>query len=252
MINEIKGDPVHDIRLKLYKLIHISSDQNRSGKAYDYLMIFAIIVSLLPLCFKQDLGAFFITDLIVTVLFVADYLMRWITADLMLKKGAKSFLLYPFTPLAIIDLLSIIPFFLPMNQGLKALRLLRLVRALRAVRFIRESRSFRVIANVLEREKNLLLSVGALALGYILLCALVIFNVEPESFENFFDAIYWACVSLTTVGYGDLYPVSVAGRFVTMLSSLVGVALIALPAGIITGGYIEEMRRDIKSQSLSS
>lgn len=238
------------MRQKIYNLVHVSADQASLGKAYDYLMIIAIIVSLLPLCFKQDLEAFFITDAIVTILFIADYLLRWSTADLALKRGWKSFLLYPFTPMAIIDLLSILPFFLPMNQGLKALRLLRLVRALRAIRFIRESRSFRVIGNVLEREKNLLLSVGAMALGYILLCALVIFNVEPESFDNFFDAIYWACVSLTTVGYGDLYPVSVAGRIVTMLSSLVGVALIALPAGIITGGYIEEMRRDLQSESL--
>lgn len=240
------------MRKKIYNLVHVSADRTPFGKAYDYLMIIAIIVSLLPLCFKQDHETFFITDAIVTVLFIADYVLRWCTADLALERGWKSFLLYPFTPMAIIDLLSILPFFLPMNQGLKALRLLRLVRALRAIRFIRESRSFRVIGNVLEREKNLLLSVGAMALGYILLCALVIFNVEPESFNNFFDAIYWACVSLTTVGYGDLYPVSVAGRIVTMISSLVGVALIALPAGIITGGYIEEMRRDLQSESFSS
>lgn len=240
------------MRKKSYNLVHVSADQTPFGKAYDYLMIIAIIVSLLPLCFKQDLETFFITDAIVTVLFIADYVLRWCTADLALERGWKSFFLYPFTPMAIIDLLSILPFFLPMNQGLKALRLLRLVRALRAIRFIRESRSFRVIGNVLEREKNLLFSVGAMALGYILLCALVIFNVEPESFNNFFDAIYWACVSLTTVGYGDLYPVSVAGRIVTMISSLVGVALIALPAGIITGGYIEEMRRDLQSESFSS
>ena len=208
-------------------------------------MMLAIVVSLLPLCFKEDITAFFVSDLIVTILFIADYLFRWSTADLLLKKGWKSFLIYPFTPMALIDLISILPFFIPMNQGFKALRLLRLVRALRAIRFIRESRSFRVIGNVLEREKALLFSVGALALGYIFACALVVFNVEPESFNNFFDAVYWACVSLTTVGYGDIYPITTTGRIVTMISSLVGVALIALPAGIITGGYIEEMRKEI-------
>ena len=132
-----------------------------------------------------------------------------------------------------------------MNKGFKALRLLRMVRALRAIRFIRESRSFRVIGNVLRRERALLLSVGALAVGYVLACALVVFNVEPDSFGTFFDAVYWACVSLTTVGYGDIYPVSDLGRVVTMLSSLIGVALIALPAGIITGGYMDEMRREM-------
>lgn len=82
----------------------------------------------------------------------------------------------------------------------------------------------------------------------MLLCALVIFNVEPDSFDTFFDAVYWACVSLTTVGYGDIYPVSSLGRVVTMVSSLIGVALIALPAGIITGGYMDEMRQEMNDR----
>lgn len=236
------------LRARIYATIDVAGSQTAIGRAYDYVMIVAIIVSLLPLCFKQDFTVFFITDIIVTALFIADYVVRWCTADLALHKGWRSFLLYPFTPMAIIDLLSILPFFLPMNQGFKALRLLRMVRALRAIRFIRESRSWHVVTSVLRREKSLLLSVGAMAVAYILICALIIFNVEPDSFETFFDAIYWACVSLTTVGYGDIYPVTTIGRVVTMLSSLVGVALIALPAGIITGGYIEEMRRDTQPE----
>lgn len=231
------------MREKIYQLVHVTSGEGRASRAYDGVMIAAILVSLVPLCFKEYYPVFFMTDVVVTALFIVDYLLRWSTADFKLSRGWKSFLIYPFTPMAIIDLLSILPFFLPLNKGFKALRLLRLVRALRAIRYIRESRSFQVIANVLEREKALLASVGALALGYIVACALVVFNVEPESFGSFFDAIYWACVSLTTVGYGDVYPVTAAGRIVTMVSSLVGVALIALPAGIITGGYIDEMRK---------
>lgn len=78
----------------------------------------------------------------------------------------------------------------------------------------------------------------------MLACALVTFNVELDSFNTFFDVIYWACVSLTTVGYGDIYPVSDLGRVVTMFSLLIGVALIALPAGILTGGYMDEMRKE--------
>ena len=231
------------MRGKLYDLVHVSRGETTASRAYDWLMIVAILVSLIPLCFKEYYPVFFITDLIVTILFITDYLFRWVTADFKLDRGAKSFLIYPFTPMAIIDLLSILPFFLPINNGFKALRLLRLVRMLRAIRFIRESRSFNIVAKVLEREKNLLLSVGAIAVAYVFACALVVFNVEPDAFESFFDAVYWACVSLTTVGYGDLYPVTTAGRVVTMVSSLVGVALIALPAGIITGGYIDEMRK---------
>lgn len=237
------------MRERIFQLVHVSSGESQASRIYDSIMIAAIIVSLIPLCFKDYSVYFFAGDAIATALFIADYLLRWITADFKLGKGWKSFLVYPFTPMAIVDLVSILPFFLPMNKGFKALRLLRLVRALRTIRYIRESHSFQVIASVLEREKALLVSVGALAVGYIVACALVVFNVEPDSFENFFEAIYWACVSLTTVGYGDVYPVTEAGRIVTMVSSLVGVALIALPAGIITGGYIDEMRKGEKESA---
>ena len=77
-----------------------------------------------------------------------------------------------------------------------------------------------------------------------MISALVIFNVEPESFNNFFDAIYWATVSLTTVGYGDIYPVTTLGRVITMISSVFGIAIVALPAGIITAGYMTEIEKN--------
>ena len=83
-----------------------------------------------------------------------------------------------------------------------------------------------------------------LALGYILISALIIFNIEPETFDTFFDAIYWATVSLTTVGYGDIYPVSFAGKIITMCSSVMGIAVVALPASIITAGYMEELNKE--------
>ena len=76
-----------------------------------------------------------------------------------------------------------------------------------------------------------------------MISALVIFNVEPESFNSFFDAIYWATVSLTTMGYGDIYPVTTIGRIVTMVSSVFGIAIIALPSGIITAGYMDEINK---------
>lgn len=88
------------------------------------------------------------------------------------------------------------------------------------------------------------MAVCTLALGYIIVSALIVFNVEGDSFETFFDAIYWATVSLTTVGYGDIYPVTTAGRIITMISSIFGIAIVALPAGIITAGYMEALQDD--------
>ena len=84
--------------------------------------------------------------------------------------------------------------------------------------------------------------VGLLALGYIFISALIIFNVEPSTFPNFFDALYWATISLTTVGYGDIYAVSTTGKIITMISSFLGIAIVALPAGIITAGYMKEIK----------
>ena len=77
-----------------------------------------------------------------------------------------------------------------------------------------------------------------------MLSALVMFQVEPNSFDSFFDAIYWAVVTLTTVGYGDIYPTSDIGRVVSMLSSFMGIAIVALPTGIITAGYMNELNKD--------
>ena len=98
-----------------------------------------------------------------------------------------------------------------------------------------------IIINVMKNSKEALLAVCTLAIGYIIISALIIFNIEGDSFETFFDAIYWATVSLTTVGYGDIYPITTAGRIITMISSIFGIAIVALPAGIITAGYMDAL-----------
>ncbi len=148
--------------------------------------------------------------------------------------------------MAIIDLISILPSLNFIGSGFKLLRVLRMIRAMRVIRVFmaaRYSKSFEIIGNVLRSSKESLVAVCALAGGYILVSSLVIFNVEPDSFNSFFDAIYWATVSLTTVGYGDIYPVTVLGRIVTMVSSIFGIAIVALPAGIITAGYMSEISK---------
>ena len=149
--------------------------------------------------------------------------------------------------MAIIDLLSILPSLSIISRSFKMLRLLRMFRALRVFRIfkaMRYSKNVYIILEVLKKTKRSLIAVCILAGGYILIAALVIFNVEPDTFDNFFEAIYWATVSLTTVGYGDIYPTSSIGRVFTMLSSFFGIAIVALPAGIITAGYMKELEDD--------
>jgi len=214
------------------------------------LMMCAIIISIVPLAFKQPPSFFIYTDIVTTVLFIIDYILRLLTADYKLRKaGVVSFIKYPFTPWAIIDLVSILPTLTVLNSGFKLLRLFRIFRTFRVFRVFkafRYSKSITIIAKVIRNSKNALLAVCTLAIGYIIVSALVIFNVEADSFETFFDAIYWATVSLTTVGYGDIYPITTAGRIITMISSVFGIAVVALPAGIITAGYMDALNEDKK------
>ena len=234
------------MRKKIFDIIEVSDGNNKISHFYDLLMIVAIVASIVPLLFKETIELFEVIESVTVVIFVLDYLLRWITADYKLSKGGLSFLVYPFSFMAIIDLLSILPSLAVISQVFKTLRLLRLARALRVIRVFkgfRYSKNIAIIAQVFKKQKRSLLTVFVLAIGYILVSALLVFNVEPDTFGTFFDAVYWSTISLTTVGYGDIYTVSLAGRLVTMLSSIIGVAIVALPAGIITAGYMTELQK---------
>lgn len=213
-------------------------------------MLIAITASIIPLMFVEDTQAFRVIEQITVTIFILDYLLRWMTADYRLGKKAWSFVLYPLTGWAIVDILSILPGLSVLSRGFKILRVTRLLRILRLVKFIRYTEKIQVLGKVIRKEKGVLLTVLGIAVFYVFLTALIMFNAEPHVnpvtgvtvFEDFFDALYWATVTLATVGYGDLTPVTDIGRLVSMLSSLFGVAIIALPSGVITARYLEELR----------
>lgn len=235
------------MRKKLYSIIEPVDNGTKLSSIYDFIMMATIVISIVPLAFKETNIIFQWIDYITVGIFVLDYILRLFTADYKLNKSAASFFVYPITPMAIIDLLSILPSITVLNNGfrlLKLFRLLRTLKVLRAFKFLRYSKSFDIIASVFRKQKKVLSAVATMAVAYILISALVIYNVEPESFKTFFDAIYWATISLTTVGYGDIYPVTTIGRIVTMISSAFGIAIIALPSGVITAGYLAEINKE--------
>ena len=232
------------MRKRIFEIIDTPTDEDKLSNFYDVFMMIVIVASLVPLAFKDDYLAFRIIDKIAVVIFIIDYFFRLLTADFKLEKKGWSFLLYPITPMAIIDLLCILPSLNIISGGFRILKVFRLFRTLRVFRVfkaIRYSKSIKMILEVFKTQRKPLMTVGLLAVGYVLVSALVIFNVEPDSFKNFFEAVYWATVSLTTMGYGDIYPISTLGRIVTMVSSIFGIAIIALPAGIITAGFMEQL-----------
>ncbi len=232
-------------RKRIFEIIEVAKEDDRLSAVYDSCMLLSIFLSLIPLVFKETTPFLNGLDKACVVVFIADYLMRWSTADY--KYGSASplsFARYPFSFMAIVDLVSILPSLTVLNNGFKVLRVLRMFRALRVFRVLkalRYSRSLRIIANVLRRSRESLLAVGTLAVGYILISALIIFNAEPDSFHNFFEAVYWSTVLLTTVGFGDIIPVTTIGRSIAILSSLFGIAIVALPSGIVTAGYMKEL-----------
>ncbi|MBR6849740.1 MAG: ion transporter [Lachnospiraceae bacterium] len=237
------------MRKRLYEIIEVAKDGDVVSTVYDALMLCTIVVSIIPLAFKNQHSVFTYMNAISTVIFIIDYLFRWGTADYKLgKKSVVSFIRYPFTPWAVIDLISILPGVTLLSNGFRLFRLFRIFRTFRVFKAFRYSRSIIIIVHVIRKSKEALIAVCTLALGYIIVSALIVFNVEGDSFETFFEAIYWATVSLTTVGYGDIYPVTTAGRIITMISSIFGIAIVALPAGIITAGYMDELSEEKKEE----
>ncbi|MBP3481873.1 MAG: ion transporter [Alistipes sp.] len=238
------------LKSRIYEIIDRDSGNDIASRIYDVWMLACIIVSILPLMFVQSYPVFRITEAVTVTAFIIDYVARWYTSPILLNKGRLSYLIYPFTPMAVIDLLSVLPGLNLINGTFKLLRLTRLLRIVRIFKIFRYSDRIEMFIRVLYKERRVLLSVLMLALFYIFLTALVMFNAEPhtdpttgeETFNSFFDALYWATVTLTTVGYGDLCPVTDIGRIVSMVSSLFGVAIIALPSGVITASYLEELR----------
>ena len=192
------------MRKRIYRLVERAEAHDRWSQAYDIFMMAAIVISLVPLAFKETHAVFAVIDFTTAGIFILDYILRLITADLKLQKGWVSFPLFLITPMAIIDVISIVPTFFVWNNALRVLKVIRLLRSLRVLKFFksfRYSRNIEILGSVFRRQRKSLMTVCILALGYVLISALVVYNVEPETFESFFDAIYWATVSPRIMPY---------------------------------------------------
>ena len=242
-----------DMKSKIYDVIEVGEVYPVYNRIYCVFMLLCIIISLIPLAFRHMTPALIVLDKVTVTIFIIEYILRLYTADCKYGQGVISYIRYPFSCMAIVDLLSILPSLVMINRAFKTLRLsralrltrgLRLLMTLRIVRIGRYSRSASILGKVVRESKESLLLLCGMSVGYIFATALVIFNVEPGTFGSFFEALYWATVSLTTVGYGDLYAITTVGKLVEMVSSFVGIAIVALPAAIITAGLVKVLNED--------
>ena len=172
------------------RIFNILEGDSEASIWYGRIMTVFIIASLVPLCFWEENLVLTILEYVCVTVFIGDYIARWATADFKLKKSKASFVIYPFTPMAIVDLVTILPTFLALNPAWRSLRALRLLRMLRAFRLVRYSKSVNALVAAFERKRGQLMVVLAFAAAYVVVIAMVMFNVEHETFPDFFDAIY--------------------------------------------------------------
>lgn len=235
---------------------------------YTAIILLTIVVSLSMLIFsdeeQQKSSVFFsVIEIMVFLILLTDLSLRWFTSDARIKKGKLSFLLFPFSFTNFILILSLLPSLYLINiwsgkninffEQMQAFKFFRIFRIILLANIIPSLDIFR---RVIIKEKNTLYVVFGVVLLTIIFFAMVIYNVETSKIaiekvggnkanlkiHNFLDALYFATVSLTTIGFGDISPVTNIGKIVVMIMSIFGIAILATPAGIITGGFIQEIR----------
>ncbi|WP_438961086.1 ion transporter [Nonlabens sp.] len=184
------------------------------------------------------------------VVFTIEYLARIWIADLIYSDQGflKARLKYMFSFMGLIDLLSILPFYLPFifKIDLRVIRSLRLLRLLRILKLNRHSEALKIISNVFKKSKNDIIVTVFVVCILLIIAATLMYDIEneaqPDAFENIGQALWWSVATLTTVGYGDIYPVTGLGKFLSGVIALLGIGIVALPTGIISSAYIDEIQ----------
>lgn len=189
-------------------------------------------------------------QLLITVVFTLEYLLRLWVADLarpeLLPGQARLGFVFSFNSL--IDLLAIVPFwlffFVPFDlRFLAAFRILRIMRLLRLSFY---SKALSVVGSVLKSSARRLVAALLLLVLLMLIASILMYNaehaVQPEVFDNALSGFWWAMQTITTIGYGDIYPVTYLGKLLGIVIALLGVGMVAIPTGIISASFVEHER----------
>lgn len=239
---------------RIFEIIQIAGGSDALSRAFDRIIIILIILSIvittaqtfpLPDPAEKFLYA---VDAVCMVAFTIEYLLRLWTADLLYPGSSHPWLRYIISPAAIIDLFSFLPFYLTglVPAGMIVFRLIRVARILRLFRINRFLDPVSAILTVLQKKASLLLASFFLVFVLMFASSLLMYYVEhdaqPGVFENAFSGLWWAVSTLSTTGYGDIYPVTFLGKLMAIFITLLGMCLVAIPTGIITAGFMEAAR----------
>jgi len=254
---------INEIKKRIFSIIEPSDESNVAGRVFDLSMVALIIVNLvliiadtfqLPDALRT---AFAVIEFLSVIIYTVEYVLRVWTADLLLtatgKSNAKIRIRYMFTFMALIDLLSILPFYIPfiIPLDLRVLRTLRIFRLLRLFKVNRHLNAFSEIGEVFKKKLSQLLSSMLVVFLLMVITSVLMYNVEhaaqPDKFDNAFSSFWWAMATLTTIGYGDIYPITIAGKILNGIFAFLSIGLVAIPTGIISAGFIEYFAREKES-----
>lgn len=190
-------------------------------------------------------------EVVSVTIFSIEYLLRLWVSDLYYPDMPKwrARVRYVFSGMALIDLLAILPFYVPflIPIDLRVLRTLRLFRLMRLFKANRYTNGMATIIRVLKAKASELVSSIIVILTLMIISSAIMYNVEsqaqPEVFRTILDALWWASATFTTVGYGDIYPVTALGKFLSAIISIFGIGLVAIPTGIIASGFTEAIQK---------
>lgn len=247
-----------NFKKRVFDIIQIGTKGDFPSFAFDVLITVAIVLNITCMVletfeyFSPYMAAFKIIEGITVLFFAVEYALRIWTADILYKEksGIAARLRFLVSFDGVIDLLTILPFFY--LSGFVAFRILRVVRIFHLFRINSGSDSFAVIVEVIKEKKNQIFSSVFIILVLMLASSLGIYSAEheaqPEAFNNAFSGMWWSISALLTVGYGDIYPVTTAGRIMGILIALLGVGVVAIPTGIISAGFVERYSRELNRE----
>lgn len=214
----------------------LENNTTKAGRIVDFSIQILIILSLLSfsidtlpnlsLAFRKNLNLF---ELISVIIFTIEYLLRIIVSD---KKFKFIFSFY-----GLIDLLAILPFYLSTGIDLRSLRAFRLLRIIRAFKLLRYSQAINRFKNAIASIKEELILFLFMTFLLLFITAVGVYYFEnpaqPEVYSSIFDSLWWALATLTTVGYGDIYPITVGGKIFTFFILMIGLGVVAVPSGLL-------------------
>ena len=239
---------------RIWEILELSKENDKHSKYFDYFISILILLNVVAIILETektlgiDYKAFFIYfELFSIFIFSVEYLLRlWscVSAEVY-KNPVIGRIKYLFSPMAIIDLIAIAPFYMTFFVvDTRILRILRLLRLLRITKHFRYSKTFHIIISTIEKKKEELVSALVLMLCLLLVCSTGVYFAEneaqPDKFSSILASMWWAVATLTTVGYGDIFPITFLGKIFGSISAIFGVGLFAIPAGLLASGFSDE------------